>query len=45
MFSEALCPKCGNEKTRIIDMTFPKRFVCIICGLEFLKFPNCLVDE
>lgn len=39
------CPKCGSDRTRIIEASYPKGYECKDCGHVFLKAPQALIDE
>ncbi|HKZ45276.1 MAG TPA: transposase [archaeon] len=39
------CPKCGSDKTIVIEMSYPEGYECKECGHVFLKAPKALIDE
>jgi len=39
------CPKCGSDRIRVIESSYPNAYECKDCEYVWLKAPQALIDE
>lgn len=40
-----MCPKCGSENIKVMNMNYPKAYECDDCKYTFIKSRQALIDE